>query len=267
MSRTTRCAASIRCRCPLCGTSAATLPDEGRLVWQPEGLVDDSRAVPPDVLDVDAFVDRHRAALRHTVGKQHLPDGLRRGDEAVHLPMFPARERIAAQVEVDAACGNKSGLADAVARAPVPSESASAAIATPCASCACIDVRGEPADHARQDARPPTDPARCAERSESGRGLRRPGGGARRRGGRRARRAGRWPAGHSTVSSTWFWPPRHVRAVSMWRENIHGSAVRGSGLRVMLWSEFPELRKLEEHVVAVHRRDDQAGGTVAKAAA
>ena len=44
-----------------------------------------------------------RALGGHAVGDEHLADGLRRRDEAVHLPLFPSRERVAAQVKIDAA--------------------------------------------------------------------------------------------------------------------------------------------------------------------
>ena len=71
----------------------------------------------------------------------------------------------------------------------------------------------------------------------------------------------RWPRPRrpSTVSSAWFWPPRQVRAVSMWSESIalgHGTA-----------PALPQLGQLQEDVPAVHRRDHQAGGAGREAAA
>ena len=93
----------MRWRWPLCGTSAATLPTTGALMRQPERLVDVDRRRRQHVLDVDAFVHGDRAIGGHAVGDEHLPDRLGRGDEAVDLPVLPSRERVAAQVEVDAA--------------------------------------------------------------------------------------------------------------------------------------------------------------------
>ena len=55
------------------------------------------------MFDVDAFMDRRRALGGHAVGDEHLADGFRRRNEAVHLPLFPPREGVAAEVKVDAA--------------------------------------------------------------------------------------------------------------------------------------------------------------------
>jgi hypothetical protein len=41
------------------------------------------------VLQIDAFVNGYDAIRRNAVGQQHLVDGVGRGDEAVHLTMFP----------------------------------------------------------------------------------------------------------------------------------------------------------------------------------
>ena len=77
--------------------------DDRRVVRQPEGLMDVDRWRCGHVFDVDAFVDRDRPLGGHAVGDEHLADGFRRGDEAVHLPVLPSRKRIAAEVKVDAA--------------------------------------------------------------------------------------------------------------------------------------------------------------------
>src|SRR5438046_5656738 len=57
-----------------------------------------------------------------------------------------------------------------------------------------------------------------------------------------------------TVSRTWFCPPRQVRAESTCRENIG---------RVALL-QLAKLRKLQEHVVGIERRDDESGDPVSK---
>src|SRR5262249_18629522 len=95
-----------------------------------------------------------------------------------------------------------------------------------------------------------------------------------------------------TVSSTWFWPPLQVRAVSTCKENMIGFGVPGSGFRVLVLVlvrvlvrtrtrtrtlnpepgtlnpfELAELRELEEHVIRVHPRDREAYRAVAESAA
>ena len=77
--------------------------DDRRVMRQPERFVDVDRRRRDDMLDVDAFVDRDRALGGHAVGDEHLPDGFRGGDEAVHLPLLPPRERVAAEMKIDAA--------------------------------------------------------------------------------------------------------------------------------------------------------------------
>ena len=69
---------------------------------QKERLVNVDGRRGKDVFDVDALVDGDGPLRRDAVRHQHLSDGLGRRDEAVDLPMLPARERITAQVEVDA---------------------------------------------------------------------------------------------------------------------------------------------------------------------
>ena len=121
--------------------------DDRRLMGQPEGLVHVDRRRREHVLDVDAFVNRDRPLAGNAVGDQHLPDRFRRGDEAVDLAMFPARERIAVQMKVDAPRRDqRRRSAVARARATAPSD----AIATPCGSCAWIDVGPQPLDDARE---------------------------------------------------------------------------------------------------------------------
>src|SRR4051812_1184488 len=61
-----------------------------------------------------------------------------------------------------------------------------------------------------------------------------------------ATRVARWPMARRplTVSSTWFWPPRHVRAVSTCSENTL--------FRVL---QFAQLGELQQHVVRIQRRN------------
>ena len=69
---------------------------------------------------------------RHAVGDEHLPDRLRGADEAVDLAVLPARQRVVpAGGSRRGATATSGGLASCVLI-----ESASAAIATPCGSCA-----------------------------------------------------------------------------------------------------------------------------------
>jgi len=64
--------------------------DDGRAVRKKERLVDVDERGGEDVLDVDAFVHRDRALLRHAVGDEHLADRFRCRDETVDLPVLPA---------------------------------------------------------------------------------------------------------------------------------------------------------------------------------
>ena len=131
----------------------------------------------------------------------------------------------------------------------------------------------EPLDQPRQPPRGARGPSRCAARAESGRAPRC----ARRRSSPPgcATSAARWPIARRplTVSSTWFWPPRQVRAVSMWRENIGYQAQTSATANQLTASassrcacfvaaalllQLPQLRELQEHVVRVQRRDDAA---------
>ena len=72
---------------------------------------------------------------------------------------------------------------------------------------------------------------------------------------------------------TWLCPPRQVRAVSMWSENITPklNAQLPDVLRVRRsrWElgvgnslQLPELRELQEDGVGVDEREGQAGGAV-----
>src|SRR4029079_12168601 len=73
-----------------------------------------------------------------------------------------------------------------------------------------------------------------------------------------ATRIVRCPAARSpsTVNRTWFWPPRHVRAVSMWIENTASGALSKALL--------PQLRELQKHVVRVEHRDEKPCGAIAE---
>ena len=51
-------------------------------------------------------------AVRHAVGDEHRADRFRRADEAVDLAILPARHRAVAQVEVDAARGDERRLGE-----------------------------------------------------------------------------------------------------------------------------------------------------------
>jgi len=79
------------------------IADDGRLVREPERFVHVDRRRSDDVIDVDAVVHGHGVIGGHAVGEEHLPDRFGRRDEAVDLPVLPSRERIALQMEVDAA--------------------------------------------------------------------------------------------------------------------------------------------------------------------
>src|SRR5947209_5250754 len=77
--------------------------------------------------------------------------------------------------------------------------------------------------------------------------------------------AARWPISRKplTVSRTWFCPPRQVRAVSMWSENM----VQGSAFRVRRSEfQFPEFGEFQRHVIRVHARNRQPGPSVQKPA-
>ena len=61
-----------------------------------------------------------------------------------------------------------------------------------------------------------------------------------------------WPSSSRPVTScrTWFWPPRQVRAVSMWTERTSRLMLSRS---IAAGPMRPQLRELQEHVVRVHR--------------
>jgi len=81
--------------------------DHRRLMRQPERFVHVDRQRGHHMIHVDALVDRHRLVTRHAVADEHLPDGFGRGDETVHLPVLPARERVAAEMKVHAPRGDE----------------------------------------------------------------------------------------------------------------------------------------------------------------
>ena len=77
--------------------------DHRHAVRQPELDVDVERRQPLDLGDVDAVVHHVRPARAgNAVVDEDVANGARRGDEARHLAILPARERVAAQVEVHA---------------------------------------------------------------------------------------------------------------------------------------------------------------------
>ena len=60
-----------------------------------------------DVLDVNALVNGDRPVRGHAVRDKQLPNGLRRRNEAIHLSLFPARQRVAAEMKIDASGGDE----------------------------------------------------------------------------------------------------------------------------------------------------------------
>ena len=76
--------------------------DDGCMMRQPENLVYVDSRSGGDVIDVNPFVNGDRAFGGHAICDEHPADCLGGGDEAIHLPMLPARERVAVHVKVDA---------------------------------------------------------------------------------------------------------------------------------------------------------------------
>ena len=68
----------------------ADIPDHRRVMRKKESFVNVDGRRGQHMLDVDALVDRHDIRLGNTVGDQHRADRVRRGNEAVDLPMFPS---------------------------------------------------------------------------------------------------------------------------------------------------------------------------------
>ena len=95
--------ASSRCFWPLCATSAPTFTITGTPCGSQNSAWMSSAGSRCDLVDVDAVVHhvdlRRRECRRATRMSRMAP---RRGDEARHLAILPARERVAAQVKVDA---------------------------------------------------------------------------------------------------------------------------------------------------------------------
>lgn len=83
--------------------------DDWDAVRQPEFPMQICGSDVADAFDIDAVVHHADAVARDAVLIEHLADGVRGGDEAGDLPMFPAREGIAAEMKVDAARGHQSG--------------------------------------------------------------------------------------------------------------------------------------------------------------
>ncbi len=79
------------------------IADERRLMGEEQLFVQVDGRRRRHTLEVDAFVNGHRPRRRHAVGHEHLSNRFRRADEAVDLPVLPARQGTVAQVEVDAA--------------------------------------------------------------------------------------------------------------------------------------------------------------------
>ena len=96
---------------PLVRDERGDVADDRRLMRKPERLVHVHRRRRDDVLDVDPFVDGDGLCGRHAVGHEHLADGVRGGDEAVDLPVLPARERVAFEMKIDAARRDQRGRA------------------------------------------------------------------------------------------------------------------------------------------------------------
>ena len=217
----------MRCRCPLCGTRAATLPTSGA----PCGRKNASRTLTAarrgHALDVDALVHGNDLLASDAVPHQQIADGLGRRDEEIDLSILPSRERIALEVKVHSA-RLRPGAAMAWS-------SASTAPSTP---------SPRHADRAR---------GRCrARRAEHARQL--PGGlevelviGSQRHefeAFRRPRRSSpfgwatsiaRCPASRRprTVSRTWFCPPRQVRRCRCEGKTWHGAQdARPTGSRL-----------------------------------
>ena len=130
---------------------------------------------------------------------------------------FQRENELPAQVKVDAARGDQRRRA---ARRRLPSDKASEAIATPCASCACTTSGLEALDDARQ----PPGRSEVHLRARRDRNQLESFAGAAPQLAVRVRDERRTMTDRAfrplTVSRTWFWPPRQVRAVSMWSENM-----------------------------------------------
>ena len=202
-------------------------------------VADDRRAVrqPELLVQLRGRRPRRRArdrCLRWTVtararrtpsATQHLADRLRRADEAVHLVGTSS-----ARARCPSGGSRRAAPRPAARFGCVLIDSASAAIATPCGSCAWT-MSGRSCLMAR-------DRRQAAERSISVRGASGSSSSpssARRRSSPSAcaTSIARWPAARrpSTVTSTWFCPPRQVRAVSMCSENISAAGARRGGVR------------------------------------
>ena len=84
------------------------IADNRRLVREPELLVHVQRRRSTDALEVDPVIDEDRAVGRDPVRDQHRSDLGGDADEAFDLPIFPARERVLADVEVDTPRGQEA---------------------------------------------------------------------------------------------------------------------------------------------------------------
>ena len=183
-----------------------------------------------NAFDVDPFVHDIDLAARNAVGDQPIAHGAADRQEAVDLGVLPARERVARDGELDAPRGDQRRP-----RTGAAIDSAVAAMATACGSCACTTsgrscLRTRDSRHAAARSTSPrrrsgmrSRPSTCAAAALLG--VR-----------RRAPRGARSRAAPSLCSCTWLWPPRQARAVSMWRENTHNRSTLIRGAMLMFWT-------------------------------
>ena len=131
--------------------------DDRRAVRQPELPVHVERRELGNAFDVDALVDDDGPSRRDAVVDQHAANRVGRAQEAVHPPVFPARQRIAADVKVDAPRRREKRAAPAGERDGRRGQGQRVRIV-------CVhDVRSEPAQE-------PGQPPRGAQIQLAGRG-------------------------------------------------------------------------------------------------
>ena len=95
---------------PLVADERANRAGERGVVGEPVGLVHADRRRGGDVREIDPFVHGDGARRLDALFDQHLADRVGRAEERAHLAILPARERVVAQVEIDAPRGDEDRM-------------------------------------------------------------------------------------------------------------------------------------------------------------
>ena len=217
-SRTTIAAASTRYFCPLCGTSAAMLPTTSEC----GGNQNSSRTFNGSACSTRSTSMPSWTVTIRSPGRRPRPASPRIASDAAMKPStcryFHRENELPLRWKSTRRATTSGGRGDRRRRSTAPPRPSRRRAGR---------ARGRRRATGRAGratgARPPAGRSRCAAPSgDQVVAVAAGAGAARRPGARRRRRDGRAREGRASVSSTWFWPPRQVRAVSIWTVSIYG---------------------------------------------